>query len=212
MRLLPVGLTYAKGKKIVMQHFLPSSSEELCDRQGPRGDAMPLVEHLGAAYNLARWLMRNEAEAEDLVQEAYLRAISHLAGFSGGDRRTWLLTIVRNTGYSRLRQKGGSGQNTDFNEAVHSVAGRQTPNPETVLLQAERSELVRKLLEELPAEHREVIVLRELEQFSYREIADIVGIPLGTVMSRLSRARQQLQQTLVGRNSHVSALQDRLPC
>src|SRR6202035_964306 len=108
-------------------------------RESPgAGDEMAqLVGHLDAAYNLARWLMRNETEAEDLVQEAYLRAISHFAGFRGGDGRAWLLTIVRNTCYSHLRRKAGSGPNTDFDEAVHSAAGRQTPNPETLLLLAE---------------------------------------------------------------------------
>jgi RNA polymerase sigma-70 factor (ECF subfamily) len=155
-----------------------------------------LVAHLDAAYNLARWLMRNQTEAEDVVQDAYLSAISHFAGFRGGDGRAWLLTIVRNRCYDRLRQKGASGQNTDFDEAVHS-GGRQTPNPETALLLAERTELLRESLAELRAEYREVLVLRELEQLSYREIANIAGIPLGTVRTRLSRARQQLQHTLL---------------
>ena len=145
--------------------------------------------------NLARWLMRNETAAEDLVQEAYLRAFSHFAGFRGGDGRAWLLTIVRNCCYDHLKQNGASGQNTDFDEALHS-AGQQTPSPETALLLAERTEVVTKALRELPTEYREVLVLRELEQLSYREIADIAGIPLGTVMSRLSRARQRLRQTL----------------
>jgi RNA polymerase sigma-70 factor, ECF subfamily len=165
-----------------------------------------LVAHLDAAYNLARWLMRNEAEAEDSVQEAYLRAVGHFAGFRGGDGRAWLLTIVRNTCYSRLRRKETSAH-TDFDEALHSAASRQTPGPETVLLLAERTELVRKSLAELPAEYREILVLRELEQLSYREIANIEGIPLGTVMSRLSRARRQLQQTLMDYNSPVLARQ-----
>jgi RNA polymerase sigma-70 factor (ECF subfamily) len=155
-----------------------------------------LVAHMDAAYNLARWLMRNETEAEDVVQDAYLRAISHLIGFRGGDERAWLLAIVRNSCYDRLKQKRTSGQNTDFDEAVHS-AGRQTPNPEAALLLAERSELVKKLLAELPAEYCEVLVLRELEQLSYRAIANIAGIPLGTVMSRLSRGRQHFQQTVL---------------
>jgi RNA polymerase sigma-70 factor (ECF subfamily) len=194
-------------------HTLPSiSSEGRPEPQGARGDIAPLVEHLDAAYNLARWLMRNEAEAEDSVQEAYLRAISHFAGFRGGDGRAWMLTIVRNTCYSRLKRKGASGQNTDFDEAVHSAAGRQTPNPETVLLLAERTELVRKSLAELPAEYREILVLRELEQMSYQEIANIAGIPLGTVMSRLSRARQQLQQTLLASNSAILALRYPVDC
>ena len=118
-------------------------------------------------------------------------------GFRGGDGRAWLLTIVRNSCYDRLRQKGASDRNTDFDEELHS-AGRQAPNPETALLLAERSELLKKSLAELPAEYREVLILRELEQLSYREIADIAGIPLGTVMSRISRARQQLQRTLFG--------------
>ena len=165
-----------------------------------------LVEHLDAAYNLARWLTPNETEAEDLVQEAYLRAIHHFAGFRGGDGRAWLLTIVRNTCYSRLRRKSASGLNTDFDEEVHSAAGRQAPNPETELLLAERTELVRKSLARLPEEFREVLVLRELEQLSYREIANIAGIPVGTVMSRLSRGRQQLQQTLLDSHSVVSTL------
>jgi len=154
-----------------------------------------LVAHLNAAYNLARWLMPNETEAEDMVQEAYLRAISHFAGFQGGDGRAWLLTIVRNSCYDHLRRKGASDKNTDFNEAVHS-AGQQTPNPEAALLLTERTEVVTKSLAALPEEYREVLVLREMEQLSYREIAKIAGIPLGTAMSRLSRARQQLRQTL----------------
>jgi RNA polymerase sigma-70 factor (ECF subfamily) len=170
-----------------------------------------LVAHLGAAYNLARWMLRNETEAEDAVQEAYLRAISHFASFRGGDGRAWLLTIVRNSCINRLRQNGAAGRNTDFDEAVHS-AGRQTSNPEMALLRTERTELLRKAVEELPATYREVIVLRELEQLSYREIANIVGIPLGTVMSRLSRARQQLQQAIVDGDSTVSGLQRSQHC
>jgi RNA polymerase sigma-70 factor (ECF subfamily) len=154
-----------------------------------------LVPHLDAAYNLARCLMRNETDAEDLVQEAYLRAISHFPSFRGGDGRAWLLTIVRNC-YYRLEQKGSRGQSTDFDEAVCS-AGRQTSNPETLLILEERAELVRQSLAELPPEYREVMVLRELEQLSYREIANIAGIPLGTVMSRLNRARQRLQENLL---------------
>jgi RNA polymerase sigma factor (sigma-70 family) len=192
-------------RKETVTHHLPSiSSEGPREPQGTQGDTAVLVDHLDAAYNLARWLTRNETDAEDLVQEAYLRAIHHFAGFRGGDGRAWLLTIVRNTCYSRSRRKSASGLSTDFDEEVHSAAGRQTPSPETVLLLAERTELVRKSLAGLPEEFREVLVLRELEQLSYREIANIAGIPLGTVMSRLSRGRQQLQQTLLDSNSVVS--------
>ena len=180
------------------------------EHQGAPGDMALLLTHLGAAYNLARWLMRDETEAEDMIQEAYLSAITHFAGFRGGDGRAWLLTIVRNTCNSRLKQKGASGRNTDFDDAIHSAAARQTPNPETLLLLAERTELLRKSLAELPAEYREVLVLRELEQLSYHEIANIASIPLGTVMSRLSRARQQLKQTVSDRDSPVSALRQPL--
>jgi len=115
------------------------------------------VAHLDAAYNLARYLMRNETEAEDVVQSAYVRAICHFAGFRGGDGRAWLLTIVRNSCYDRMRKMGSSLQDMDFDEAVHS-GERQNPNPETVALLSERAELVRKSLAELPAESREVIV------------------------------------------------------
>jgi RNA polymerase sigma-70 factor (ECF subfamily) len=166
------------------------------EHPGTRSDMALLVTHLDAAYNLARWLMRNETDAEDLVQEAYLRAFSHFAGFRGGDGRAWLLAIVRNSCFDRLKQKGSREQDRDFDEAVHS-AGRQASSPETLLILEERAVSVRESLAELPAEYREVLVLRELEQLSYREIADIAGIPLGTVMSRLSRARQRLQESLL---------------
>jgi RNA polymerase sigma-70 factor (ECF subfamily) len=189
-----------------MRHFPSASGEGKGDPQGARGDVALLVEHLDAAYNLARWLMRSEAEADDSVQEAYLRATVHFADFRGGDGRAWLLTIVRNTCYSHLMRRGVSIQNTDFDEAVHSTVYRPIPNPETVMLLAERTELVRKSLGQLPAEYREILVLRELEQLSYREIANIEGIPLGTVMSRLSRARQHFQRTLLDSNSPVLAL------
>jgi len=179
-----------------MMHQLSSASRERSfEHPGYRGGMALFIVHLDAAYNLARWLMHDETEAEDMVQEAYVRVASHFAGFRGGDGRAWLLRIVRNSCYDRLRQKGAADRNTDFDEELHS-AGRQTPNPETGLLLAERSELVKKSLAELPAVYREVLILRELEQLSYREIADIAGIPLGTVMSRISRARQQLQRTL----------------
>ena len=184
-----------EGNRSVIQDLQPVPGEESFERQGAIGDVAQLVVHLDAAYNLARWLMRNQTEAEDVVQDAYLRAISHFAGFRGGDGRAWLLTIVRHTCYDRLKQKGASSHNTGFDEAMHS-AGGQTADPETAVLLAERAELLRESLAKLPAEYREVIVLRELEQLSYREIATVAGIPLGTVMSRLNRARQRLQETL----------------
>lgn len=182
-------------RKEIVIRFSPSApSGGPSERPGASSGLTALLVHLDAAYNLARWLMRDETDAEDLVQDAYVRAISHFGGFRGGDTRAWLLTIVRNTCYSRLRQRAASLQYTDFDETVHSAAGRQAPNPEAALLLAEKTELAKTLLAGLPAEHREVLVLREMEQLSYSEIASVVGIPLGTVMSRLSRARQQFQQ------------------
>jgi RNA polymerase sigma-70 factor (ECF subfamily) len=154
-----------------------------------------LLVHLDAAYNLARWLMRDDAEAEDVVQDAYVRAISRFAGFRGVDERVWLLAIVRNSCYDHLRQKRASGKNMNFDEAVHS-GSRRTSNQETTSLPAERTELLTNLLAELPAQYREVLVLRELEELSYQEIANIAGIPVGTVMSRLSRARQHIPDSL----------------
>ena len=154
-----------------------------------------LLVHLDAAYNLARWLMRNEHDAEDVVQEAYLRAFRHLAGLRGDDGRAWLLAIVRNGCYDRLQQHKVRDHSA-FDEGIHSV-GQSTTNPETSLLQKEKTELIREALAELPVEYREVLVLRELEQRSYLEIASITKIPLGTVMSRLSRARKRLQESFL---------------
>jgi RNA polymerase sigma-70 factor (ECF subfamily) len=179
----------------VKQTLPPSSWGGPCELPPGRRDVALLAEHLDSAYNLARYLMRNGTEAEDAVQSAYVRAISHFAGFRGGDGRAWLLTIVRNTCYDRLRKLSATRQDTDFDETVHS-GSRQKADPEKALLLEERRELVRKSLAELPAESREVLILRELEQLSYREIADIAGIPVGTVMSRLSRARQRLQHAV----------------
>lgn len=160
-----------------------------------RSNVALLVTHINSAYNLARYLMRNEVEAEDVVQSAYLRALTHIAGFRGDNERAWLLTIVRNSCYDRLRKLGASKADTDFDEAIHGEA--QIPDAESAMLHAERVELIRKSLANLPAESREVLILREIEQLSYQEIAEIAEIPVGTVMSRLSRARARLQQALL---------------
>jgi RNA polymerase sigma-70 factor (ECF subfamily) len=154
-----------------------------------------VLPHLDAAYNLARWLTRNDHDAEDVVQEAYLRALQFFGGFHGGDGRAWLLTIVRNTCYTWLQKNRPRELTTVFEEQIHSVAD-DALNPETLLLRREDKELIRQALEELPVEFREVMVLRQLEGLSYKEIAGITAIPLGTVMSRLARARDRLQQIL----------------
>jgi len=154
-----------------------------------------LLSHLNAAYNLARWLTRDDTDAEDVVQEAYLRAFKHYRTFNGGDGRSWLLAIVRNTFYTWLQQNRGPERQTPFDEEIHT-AEEDHLNPEALLLQKASNQLVRQAIEELPAEFREVIVLRELEGLSYKQIADVTEIPVGTVMSRLARGRKRLEQNL----------------
>ena len=151
--------------------------------------------HLDAAYNLARWLMRNEDEAADAVQEACLRALRFIGGFRGGDGRVWLLAIVRNTCYSRLKRGTIRENETEFDDEIHSLE-IETSNPETLLERSRDNEAVRRALEELPEELREIVVMRELDGMAYKEIAEIAGVPIGTVMSRLARARKRLQRML----------------
>jgi RNA polymerase sigma-70 factor (ECF subfamily) len=157
-----------------------------------------VLPHLDAAYNLARWLTRNDQDAEDVVQEACLRAFKFVGGFYGGDSRSWVLTIVRNTCYTWLRHNRGHELTTPFDEAIHDVEC-DALNPETLLLHNAQQWLLRQALEARPVEFREVIVLRELEGLSYKEIGTIADIPLGTVMSRLARARKRLQHDLASR-------------
>lgn len=151
--------------------------------------------HLGRAYNLARLLVRNAADAEDLVQEASLRAFRALEGFHGGDSKTWLLVIVRNVCYTFLASRKRVEAQVEFQEEQHSESSSAV-TPEASVLQSHDAASVRKAIEELPAEFREALVLREMEGMSYKEIAEITGAPVGTVMSRLARARQQLRQRL----------------
>jgi RNA polymerase sigma-70 factor (ECF subfamily) len=153
-----------------------------------------VLPHLDAAYNLARWLTRNDQDAEDIAQEACLRAFKYWRGFSGRDCRAWLLKIVRNTFYSWLRQRSVQPLLTDDGETDDNVDN--SPNPESALIQNADREKLRAALEDLAVEFRETIVLRELEGLSYKEIADIAGVPIGTVMSRLARARKRLQNYL----------------
>lgn len=154
--------------------------------------------HLGAAYNLARWLVHNDHDAEDIVQEAYLRAFKFFSGYYGGDSRTWLLTIVRNTCYSWL-QKNRVLRLTDPIEDKVEEVGLDFADPEMLFLKNADSAMVRLALQELPIEFREVVVMREMEELSYKEIANILDIPIGTVMSRLARGRKQLQVLLTKR-------------
>jgi len=139
--------------------------------------------------------MRNEDEAADAVQEACLRALRFIGGFRGGDGRVWLLAIVRNTCYSRLKRGTIRENETEFDDEIHSLE-IETTNPETLLERSRDNEAVRRALEELPEELREIVVMRELDGMAYKEIAEIAGVPIGTVMSRLARARKRLQRML----------------
>jgi RNA polymerase sigma-70 factor, ECF subfamily len=160
---------------------------------GERFDDVVLP-HLDAAYRLARWLMRNEHDAEDVVQEASLRAWRYFRTFSGGDGRAWFLRIVRNT-CSRLRGNRFEALTDPFDEEQHRN-DRSASDPETLLLQTDDATLIARAMRNVPDPFHRLLVLRELEGLSYREIADVMAIPMGTVMSRLSRAREALRRAL----------------
>ncbi len=151
-----------------------------------------ILTHMDAAYNLARWLTRNDSDAEDVVQEAFLRAFKFFAGFRGPDGRSWLLRIVRNTYYTWSETSRRGEKNRIAEEEAESLES-ELPAPDTELMRNADRETVRLAIEQLPAEFRETLVLRELEGMSYKEIADIADLPLGTVMSRLARARRLLR-------------------
>jgi len=152
-----------------------------------------VLPHLDASFNLARWLLRSREDAEDVAQEALLRAYRFFEGFQGGDARAWLLQIVRNTCYTWLEKNRPQELKTEFDEELHVPSG---PNPETLAIAAESRERLAVALESLPPRFREVLVLRDLEGCSYKEIAAITSIPIGTVMSALSRSRRRLQRIL----------------
>jgi RNA polymerase sigma-70 factor (ECF subfamily) len=154
-----------------------------------------VLPHLDAAYNLARWLTRNEQAAEDLVQDSYVRALQSFGGFRGGDARAWILAIVRNTCYTWLAKNKAHAPVVEFNDEIET-ADAEALDPALLAARSSDGEAVRKALEELAPEFREVVVLRELEGLSYHEIADVAGVPVGTVMSRLSRARKRLRRLL----------------
>lgn len=159
-----------------------------------------MLPHLDAAHNLARWLLRNEQDAQDVVQEAYLRAFRSFAGFRGSSGRAWLLTIVRNTAYTLLKKNRSADLTTTFDEEIHA-SGHESASPAVILEHAEDAELIKNAMDELPAEFREILTLRHQESLSYNEIGGILKIPIGTVMSRLARARGKLKEFLAARVS-----------
>jgi RNA polymerase sigma factor (sigma-70 family) len=152
-----------------------------------------VLPHLDAAFNYARWLTRNDADAEDVVQDAYVRALRFFSSLRGEDARAWLLTIVRNTWYGRFSRRSGFEQPVPAGfEKSNDNRQDDTLDPEALVIQQQMVATVRRAIEELPVDFREVIILRELEGMSYKEIAAVVGIPIGTVMSRLARGRERL--------------------
>jgi RNA polymerase sigma-70 factor (ECF subfamily) len=162
----------------------------------PNGESFDevVLPHLNAAHRLARWLMRNEHDAEDVVQEASLRALRYFRTFTGGDGRAWFLRIVRNTcsGWHGHRLEALTDP---FDEEQH-LSPRSVSDPETLLLQTDDATLIARAMRHLPDRFHRLLVLREFEGLSYRQLADVLGIPIGTVMSSLSRARQALRQAL----------------
>ena len=171
------------------------------------GQVLP---HLDAAYNLARWLTRNEQDAEDVVQEAFVRAMRYFATFKGGEARPWLLAIVRNTCWSWLEKNRPADVTPMEPGALEatldsvSASAAAEANPEVILLQSANRKLVNQALEELPVAFREVIVMREIEDLSYKEIASVAAIPIGTVMSRLARGRDLLRRSIEQRMRRAS--------
>ena len=161
--------------------------------------------HLDAAYNLARWLAGNPADAEDVVQEAYLRAYRYFDAWQGGNFRVWLLTIVRNSFFTWARENRSArlvfhpdapaGDTADTEATAWGAAPR---DPETLLMERIDSQTLARLMDRLPAEYREVLLLREVEDLAYKEIAAVIGVPIGTVMSRLARGRLALRKLWLG--------------
>jgi RNA polymerase sigma-70 factor (ECF subfamily) len=155
-----------------------------------------VLPHLHAAYNLARWLVRNTHDAEDVVQEACLRAFRFFGGYQGGDARAWVLKIVRNTSYTFLEKNRPAELAEEFDDTIHT-ADTDRPGAEAALVRSAESRMLHDALDELPVNYRELLVLRELEEMSYKEIAEVMGVPIGTVMSGLARGRSQLRERLL---------------
>jgi RNA polymerase sigma-70 factor (ECF subfamily) len=172
---------------------IQGNSADVLDPQAQVRFEQLVLPHLDAAFNLARWILRSRADAEDVAQDAILRAYRFFLSFHGGDARAWLLQIVRNTCYSWLEKNRPVEQMTEFNEELHTTA---SVSPESLAIASSNRDRLTRALESLPSRQREMLVLRELEGCSYKEISTITSIPIGTVMSTLSRARRQLQLAL----------------
>jgi len=166
-----------------------------------------MLPHLNAAFTLARWMMRNKEDAEDAVQNAYLRALRFFDDYRGGDGRAWFLQIVRNTCYTQLRSTIPQLANAEFNEEIHTNES-SCGTPEAIAIRNADSEMLREVIEELPLRYREVIILRQIEGMSYCEMAKILNESLGNVRTTLFRARQQLKKRLLDRMTQRDAKLD----
>jgi RNA polymerase sigma-70 factor (ECF subfamily) len=186
-------------QKIVKFFVVKKSEEDRAQNEAVASFEEALLPHLDAAHNLARWLLSNEQDAQDVVQEAYLRAFKSFGGFHGTNGRAWLLTIVRNTSYTLLKKNRAVDLSTTFDEEIHAT-GHESVSPATILEHNEDAALLKEAMDQLPAEFREILALRHQEGLSYKEIADIAQIPPGTVMSRLARARARLRECLAARS------------
>ena len=161
-----------------------------------------VLPHLNAAYNLARWLTQNDQDAQDVVQESYLRAYQFFGGYRGGDGKAWLLAVVRNTCRTWQRRQNRERSSVPFDEAAHS-GNSAFPEQERETVNRERADVLRTCIEMLPAGFREVVVMRELEEMSYEDIAETLNLSRGTVMSRLFRARKRLEECAASRVSEA---------
>ena len=208
--LAATGMQYRPGRENIPGPGLRSGIKVEAVRYGGEGGFVSdktrrfeaaTLPHLDAAYNLARWLLRDDQDARDVVQEAYLRAFRFFDGFRGGDARPWLLGIVRNSCYTWLGASGRDAANLEFDEERDSQEslsgfGGAEDNPERLLLRKVERVRINRAIEELPPLFREVLVLREIEEMTYEEIARVTAIPVGTVMSRLARARGLMRAAL----------------
>jgi RNA polymerase sigma-70 factor (ECF subfamily) len=187
------------GNKISLQMVSQMSSgghqegSDVLDSQDRARFDQLVLPHVDAAFNLARWLLRGRADAEDVAQDAMLRAFRFFRGFHGGDARAWILQIVRNTCYSWLEKNRPLELTTEFDEELYSQPGA---TPETLAIAGDNRQRLTRALEDLPPRFREILVLRELEGCSYKEIAAVTSVPIGTVMTTLARARHRLQRVL----------------
>ena len=169
---------------------------------GQPGFEQVFLPHLDAAYNLARWLLRNDQDAEDAVQEAYLRAYKAFSRFRGGDGKAWLMTILRNVCYTTIKKARSRETPEPYDEEIHQSAGQSEIRE--AFRQKANAETLQCALEKLPDEFREIIVLHDLEGLAYKQIAVVMGIPIGTVMSRLARARGRLRAEIIAANARES--------